>query len=79
MSDPTTIAIACLLSSEAAIVPSDEDGKGHAIYQVTFDGLGTAAATQRWKVRQNSRHSESSQPPPTESLPTTGHHPGNGP
>jgi len=32
----------------------------------------SAAATQRWKVRPTSRHSESSQPPPTESLPATG-------
>src|SRR5437667_12661527 len=50
MSNPITMAIACLLSSEAGIVPRHEDDTGHAIYQVTLGGLGKAAATQRWKV-----------------------------
>ena len=50
MSNPTTIAIACLLDSEAGIVPRRDDDAGHAIYQVTLDGLGSAAATQRWTV-----------------------------
>jgi len=39
-------------SSEASIVASREDDTGHAIYQVTLDGLGTAAATQRSEVSQ---------------------------
>ena len=43
-------------------------------YQVTLDGLGSAAATQRWKSDLTGRHSESSQPPPTESAPHTGRH-----
>jgi hypothetical protein len=50
MSKPTTTVVACLLSSEAGIVPSRHDDTGHAIYQVTLDGLGSAAATQRWTV-----------------------------
>jgi hypothetical protein len=57
MSNPTTIAIACLLDSEAGIVPRRDDDAGHAIYQVTLDGLGTAAATQHSKV-SDKRHSE---------------------
>jgi hypothetical protein len=51
------MAIACLLSSEAGIVPRHEDDTGHAIYQVTLDGLGKAAATQRWTVSFKKRRS----------------------
>src|SRR3954451_5038627 len=40
MSNPTTIAITCLLSSEGGMVASRHDDAGHPIYQVTLDGLG---------------------------------------
>jgi hypothetical protein len=74
MSNPITTAIACLLSSEAGIVPSRHDDTGHAIYQVTLDGLGKATATQHWQVSPKAtiRNRVSRRQP--ESQPTTGQH-----
>jgi hypothetical protein len=37
-------------------------------YQVTLDGLGKAAATQRWQVNPRGDMREWSQPPPTRVL-----------
>src|SRR3954470_22670828 len=72
MSNPTMIAIATPPHLESA---HRTGHTGHAIYQVTLDGLGRRRRHNAGRSALG-RHSESSQPPPPESAPLTGrHHP----